>query len=168
MTCQFWFHVKSDWQKKQFLTIWNYPKMISRKTKIWEAWILLNFHTVSCQFCFHVKSGWRRKYCRRFHVFPQFGKMRNSLSPKNISSDQLLSKLSKPLLSRNFCQKCVREISRNFHTYFDWVTQIIFSTLNSSTLLFVNQIDLTNFFPGFNWFLPDWERQPQFLYFLHM
>ena len=28
----------------------------------------------------------------------------------------LVTYLVKPLLSRNFCQKCVREISRNFHT----------------------------------------------------
>ena len=34
---------------------------------------------------------------------------------KNISPNQLLVK---PLLSRNFCQKCVREISGNFHPWY--------------------------------------------------
>ena len=30
--------------------------------------------------------------------------------------NSLVTYLVKPLLSRNFCQKCVRENSRNFHT----------------------------------------------------
>ena len=53
----------------------------------------------------------------------QCGKTRNSLSAhlKNISSNQLFILVTylvlvKPLLSRHFCQKCVRENSRNVHT----------------------------------------------------
>ena len=39
----------------------------------------------------------------------QCGKTRNSLSTK-------VTYLVKPLISRNFCKKCMRENSRNFHT----------------------------------------------------
>ena len=48
----------------------------------------------------------------------QCGKTRNSLSQKrkkNRQINSLVTYLVKPLLSRNFCQKCVRETSRNFH-----------------------------------------------------
>jgi len=42
---------------------------------------------------------------------------RNSLSTKNISLNQLFSSLLvKPVLSRNFCQNCVRENSYNFNS----------------------------------------------------
>ena len=48
---------------------------------------------------------------------PQCGKPWNSLSPKNISSNQLFSEfISKTLLSRNFCKRSVRVNFRNFHT----------------------------------------------------
>ena len=35
---------------------------------------------------------------------------------KKAQFNSLVTYLVKPLLSRNFCQKCVRENSRNFHT----------------------------------------------------
>ena len=48
----------------------------------------------------------------------QCGKMRNSLSQKKIfrQINYLVTYLVNPLLSRNFCQKCVRENSLNFCT----------------------------------------------------
>ena len=48
---------------------------------------------------------------------PQCGKTRNSLSPKKIfrQINSLVNYLVKPLLSRNHCQKWVRENCRNFH-----------------------------------------------------
>ena len=48
----------------------------------------------------------------------QCGKTRNSLSSIFLSFNSLVTYLVnvKPLLSRNFCQKCVRENYRNFHT----------------------------------------------------
>ena len=39
--------------------------------------------------------------------------------------NSLVTYLVKPLLSRNFCQKCVRENSRNFHTVHTWFHVII-------------------------------------------
>ena len=58
-----------------------------------------------------------RENSSNFHT-AHCGKTRNSLSPKNISSNQLFSNLSSnSLLSRIFFQKCVRENSRNFHTH---------------------------------------------------
>ena len=46
------------------------------------------------------------------NLFAHCEKTRNSDSQKIFSSNQLFRN---PLLSRNFCQKCVRENSRNFH-----------------------------------------------------
>ena len=55
-----------------------------------------NFHSVQCTQC---------------------GKVKNLVSPKNISSNQLfVISLLKTLLSRNICQKCVRLNRSNFHT----------------------------------------------------
>ena len=49
----------------------------------------------------------------------QCGKTRNSLTWKIFRQiNSLVTYLVKPLLSRNFCQKCVGENSRNFHTNF--------------------------------------------------
>ena len=52
----------------------------------------------------------------------QCGKTRNSLSSIFLSFNSLVTYLVnvKPLLSRNFCQKCVRENYRNFHTVEHW------------------------------------------------
>ena len=55
--------------------------------------------------------------------------------------NSLLTCLVKPLLSRNFCQKCVRENSRNFHTVWHSVEkqEIISRQKNiSSNQLFSN------------------------------
>ena len=47
----------------------------------------------------------------------QCGKMKNLLSLKIFSSNQLISdSLVKSLLSRDFCQKCVWVNFRNFHS----------------------------------------------------
>ena len=49
----------------------------------------------------------------------QCGKTRNSLSPKKIFrqiNSLVLSLVKSTSLSRNFCQKSVRENFRNFHT----------------------------------------------------
>ena len=50
----------------------------------------------------------------------QCGKARNFLSLQKIfrQINSLITK--KPLFSQNFCQKCVRENSNNFHTVYDW------------------------------------------------
>ena len=54
---------------------------------------------------------------RNFHTVVQCGKMKNVLSLKKISSNQLFSNFfSKPLLSQNFCQKSVIVNFRNFHS----------------------------------------------------
>ena len=54
----------------------------------------------------------------RKRMHPQSGKMKYLLSPKNISSNQIYNVISflKMLLSRNFCQKRVRENFRFYHT----------------------------------------------------
>ena len=55
-------------------------------------------------------------FCR---MYVQCGRtrLRDILSQKNFAKSTLLViSLVKPLLSRNFFQKCVRENSRNFHT----------------------------------------------------
>ena len=58
------------------------------------------------------------------------GKTRNSLSPKFFfrQINSLVTYLVKPLLSRNFWQKCVRENSRNFHTVTVWKFKNISAT----------------------------------------
>ena len=59
-------------------------------------------------FRFHVKNIGAQCTC---------GKTRNSLSPNFFRQiNSLVTYLVTPLLSRNFCQKCVRENSRDFHT----------------------------------------------------
>ena len=78
----------------------------------------LNFIRFPVNMGIYFKSNWVSSFCD-WKRTAQCGKTRNSLSPKKISSNQLFNNsfnLVKPLLSRNFCQKCVRENFRNFHT----------------------------------------------------
>ena len=58
----------------------------------------------------------KKKICSPYCIVHSVEKREISSYLKNISSNQLINLLVNPLLSRNFCQKCVRENSRNFHT----------------------------------------------------
>ena len=63
----------------------------------------------------YCKSIWRKnfKWGKIYEIFTLY-------LTKNFfhQINTLVTYLVKPLLSRNFCQKCMREHSRNFHTDF--------------------------------------------------
>jgi len=63
---------------------------------------------------FHLreKIPWKQLFTR----WKVWKNKKLSLTKINFVKSTLLSYLVKPLLSRNFCQKCVRENSRNFYT----------------------------------------------------
>ena len=66
---------------------------------------------------------------RKGLVHTQCGNFENSLSPKKFFREikSLVTYLVKPLLSRNFRQKSVRENLRNFHTVYYELSIIIYS-----------------------------------------
>ena len=78
-----------------------------------------------------TKKGWER--ISRFSStvslshYHSVGKREILSHQKNISSNRLFSNSynkTVPLLSRNFCHKCVRENSSNFHTVIMEITEI--------------------------------------------
>ena len=86
------------------------------------------FHTVSLIQCLNFKiftkemwdkNLWNSTLCHAQYI-QQREKTRNSLSLKKYSSNQLFSNflsLVNPLLSRNFCEKSVRDDICNFHSH---------------------------------------------------
>ena len=90
----------------QCVNYWILPSRIfgknSVKSKLWTDFTDFFFSSENILFVFTT---------------PQCGKPWNSLSPKNISSNQLFSEfISITLLSRSFCKRSVRVNFRNFHT----------------------------------------------------
>ena len=88
-----------------------------------------------CFWAHQIQSNQMKKGLQIIIHPPQCRIYWNSLSTHQKKFRQinyLVSYLVKPLLSRNFCQKCVRENSRNFHTVslkqktfiWDWTLRI--------------------------------------------
>ena len=87
------------------------------------------FHSIACFLQFHEFFPY--EMCEIFilsrNVFHTVWKLREfSLTKKKFRQiNSLATYLVKSLLSRNFCQKCLRENSRNFHTVHQSLIQTV-------------------------------------------
>ena len=123
----------------------RYVCQIGSSQTLEVRWIII--HTLQCVWKF-------RKFWHNYekisaqYVHTQCGKTWNSLSLKKKirQINYLVISLVKPLLSRNFCQKSVRENFRNFHTL-----PLLLWIQNISWNRWLEYITLTKFLLKITW-----------------